>query len=170
MTAPLESPVRYDREAFHEAIAALPNDPSQKLVYADWLDEQGQTREALGLRALALLNEGGRYGGNYPPENLPTVGRAVLAVMRHRTGRQLPQGALDDPAAHEGFWRGVWRIPYMGHRNVNPRMRTQWLGYDRAVRDEFGGERPSAFSTDGVISHARHIAAVALLKAGKTLD
>ena len=40
-----------DREAFHAAIDAAPNDDAPVLVYADWLQERGEEDEAHRLRS-----------------------------------------------------------------------------------------------------------------------
>jgi uncharacterized protein (TIGR02996 family) len=53
-----------DHEAFHRAIAANPNDPATKLIYADWLEENHRP----ALAELIRLHESGR-----DPEEVKTV-------------------------------------------------------------------------------------------------
>ena len=62
------SPVT-DEEALLAAVAAAPLDDAPRLVYADWLQEQGADEEAEYVRAVVALS--------HPPEDRALVGRCV---------------------------------------------------------------------------------------------
>src|SRR5262245_36415646 len=53
-----------DEDAFIRAIQSTPDDATTKLVYADWLDERGQTARAAYLRRWAEL--GDKHGRPVP--------------------------------------------------------------------------------------------------------
>lgn len=46
-----------EREAFHKAIAENPTDATVRLVFADWLDEQGEHEDAEELRSWVMARD-----------------------------------------------------------------------------------------------------------------
>jgi uncharacterized protein (TIGR02996 family) len=84
-------------EQFLAAIAAAPEDSHLKLVYADWLDEQGEELRAAFLRRLATAS----YGDGFD-ELRARVGRLWLARLTEERLRHYSIGPI--PIAPYGRW------------------------------------------------------------------
>lgn len=67
-----------DRKPFEAAIAADPADDTTRLVFADWLDEQGEAAEAAAVRAEVACHAVGAK-----PDNLSDlVGKILTAAVQ----------------------------------------------------------------------------------------
>ena len=87
--------MRADAEGFLQRIRAYPDDDVPRLIYADWLDEQGDPRGEFIRVQVALAN-------------LPDDGPPRRALLSARAGaaRRL-RGRLDGPLPRPGERAGV---------------------------------------------------------------
>ena len=76
-----------DRDALYRAILAHPDDDTPRLVYADWLEENGRAEEAEFIRVECRL-EAGHPDDPDHVELLRSAGgiAAVARGARHRSG------------------------------------------------------------------------------------
>lgn len=86
-----------DRDALFQAILAAPDDDAPRLVFADWLDENGDPDRAEFIRVQCRLARLPFYDAGYPT----LVQRADELVVRHRRAWRIP-----DLNARQEFRRG----------------------------------------------------------------
>ncbi len=69
-----------DARAFLATICKTPNDDGARLVYCDWLEDQGRSDEALLIRnTVAGAYKEGRYGRNQGVASL--LGKTISSVV-----------------------------------------------------------------------------------------
>jgi uncharacterized protein (TIGR02996 family) len=100
-----------DRDDLHRAVRAAPEDDAPRLIYADWLDEHGQSERAEFVRLQCAMDR-------IPP----------------KTGRWLP---LHDQAARlEREWRATWAGPVL-ERAQTAEFRRGFIDRVRLTVDQF---------------------------------
>lgn len=109
------SPVRMMREDFLRAIKAAPHDDAPKLVYSDWLEENGNARAAAAIR---------QHVGHVD------IGLSGEDVFRGLVDAGLHDGTIDPRRVREDHGRGEriaeWNF-YDRHQGPNPFPQTVYL-------------------------------------------
>src|ERR1700722_5073147 len=90
-----------DGDALRRAVIANRDDDTPRLIYADWLDENGQSDRASFIRAQV---EGAR-AEPFSPEALEAESRADRLLVRHlkKWTRHLDGSVFEEPGFHRGF-------------------------------------------------------------------
>src|SRR5262245_51635979 len=90
-----------DGDALRRAILAEPDDDTPRLVYADWLQENGNTDRAEFIRAQIEAVRAEPFG----PKARKADERAdgILKVYRHVWTRELHGGLVESPRFERGF-------------------------------------------------------------------
>lgn len=116
-------------EAFIKAILADPDDDAPRLIYADWLDEQGQDQRAEFIRVqcrLATLRPKGRVcNGYYCDEEVGHIDCDDPFGVEESALRRRERELLE---AHWLEWRGPWKAGYCS--NFDTRHSTAPCGTD----------------------------------------
>jgi uncharacterized protein (TIGR02996 family) len=86
-----------DRDALFQAVLHAPDDDAPRLVFADWLDENGEADRAEFIRVQCRLAR----LPFYEPDTSGLAGRAHELLVRHRRAWRIP-----DLAARQEFRRG----------------------------------------------------------------
>ena len=89
-----------DNQAFLDAIIANPEDDTTRLVYADWLDENGFGERAEFIRVQCNLAQKAKYD----PSRLPLLKREREILTKHKGEWAKPVAAITrDYEFHRGF-------------------------------------------------------------------
>lgn len=98
-----------DRDAFLRAIHANPDDDAPRLVYSDWLEENGQEDRAEFIRiSLAMSSEFAAHGHSKRHDDLFVQHRAIFA--REWSAVLTPFGAATICDYRRGLYTGFYRL------------------------------------------------------------
>src|SRR5580692_11368146 len=90
-----------DGDALRRAVIANRDDDAPRLIYADWLDENGQSDRAAFIRAQVEAARAEPFSS----EALEAESRADRLLEQHRRKwtRHLGESVIEEPGFHRGF-------------------------------------------------------------------
>jgi uncharacterized protein (TIGR02996 family) len=114
-----------EREALLRAVCEHPDDDTPRLVFADWLDENGEPDRAEFIRLQIAVDRTPGYPDRFGPEHRELIKRIKFDLFRGAWENDLPLPGPDAPVWKRGFietirctveaWRSACKVVFALH-------------------------------------------------------